>query len=398
MILGIYSFFIRIAFLLSFVLKYFLPPKTKHWIDLRNQKTEFLQTQCILFHASSGEIEYVKSLIRKFKQQFPDFSIVVSYSSPSALRLFKNIEEVVDHFVPVPWDFPRSMNIFLNQLNPQVIIFSKTDFWPHLIQQATKKDIPLFAVSMHSNPSWFQKMWYRQVLKDFQFLTAVDQITTNYLKDLFPQKKIYRLADTRFEQVFHRLSTPSLIRFAVHPRTIVFGSTWPEDEKIILKIIDQLVENGFHIIIAPHDVHHDHIESLMQKLAQHHPQKFSTLQNEPHLPFSILVVDTIGVLADLYRYSQVSFVGGSFKKKVHSVMEPLCAGNFVIVGPYFKNNPEAVQYHGQFVFTVQNEFELFDQICRLSRQNNSKLQVELQKQLGSTDELLKLLEPYIIKH
>jgi 3-deoxy-D-manno-octulosonic-acid transferase len=64
----------------------------------------------------------------------------------------------------------------------------------------------------------------------------------------------------------------------------------------------------------------------------------------PSIPYGVLLIDQVGVLADLYRLGAVAFVGGSFKDKVHSVMEPLACGCFVVTGPKINNNREALLF------------------------------------------------------
>jgi 3-deoxy-D-manno-octulosonic-acid transferase len=70
-------------------------------------------------------------------------------------------------------------------------------------------------------------------------------------------------------------------------------------------------------------------------------------------------------LQELYTWGDLAFVGGSFKDKVHSVMEPLCVGIPVVVGPHHSNNREALHFQhvilgtGFFAVTpIQNSNDL----------------------------------------
>jgi 3-deoxy-D-manno-octulosonic-acid transferase len=341
-----------IYFLLSNFIQLIAPVLPEHlvkWIKLKDQNDPILETSAfskrILFHAASGEIEYVKSIIRQLKLKSPDTLIFVSYSSPSAEKLFLNIKDSVTQFIPLPWDTPHQTKLFLNKLNPELIVFSRTDFWPEFISQAQQKNIPLIAVSVYTQFGFLQNLWLKFVLSKFKYISAVSETVSDQLRELLPTSvQIEYLSDTRFDQVLHRLSQPSRFEIQSKNKVIVFGSTWHEDEVVLMKCVPELLGLGYKIVWCPHDISKKRITDLKTQLAAFSLDLFSNQQSPYTFEKKILILDQVGYLADIYRYSQIAFVGGSFKAKVHSVMEPLCAGNSVLVGPYFKNNPEAVDF------------------------------------------------------
>lgn len=444
-----YRFF---YFILSYCVdacRVFFSTSLQNWILLRNTSTLKIQSRDakpelrLLFHASSGEIEYVKSLIREIKTQKPLTQIFVSYSSPSAEKLFSNIQPYVEAFLPLPWDRPKSIQNFLHILQPQAIIFSRTDFWPELITQASKKNIPLIGVSLsiaHDAISFWQKIWLKFVLNNFIFLTAVNEKTKFQLQQLFLNKDVYFFPDTRFDQVFYRLSQPSKIpdniiksivasqsnttatqhtaaQYATTDHTakkkIIFGSTWPEDEAVLLDCVAELLKRNFQIIWSPHDVSSDRTLALQEKLKSYRTVLFSNFSdlnilpptqsmNPAPLDFDILMLDRIGYLADMYRLTDYAFVGGSFKAKVHSVMEPLCAGNRVVLGPYYENNPEAVRYKNDpqlaCVKIVHNSFDFLKtiEIFDSSSVKKEHIIAEMQKNQGASKSICELIFKKII--
>ncbi len=346
------AFYRLTYFVLSNLLRLFsslLPVNLQKWIKLKDQNDQtteaLLPGKRILFHAASGEIEYVKSIIRELRTKDPQLNIFVSYSSPSAEKLFLNIKDSVTQFFALPWDSPLKTKLFLENVNPDLIVFSRTDFWPELIHQAHLKNIPIIAVSVYTQFGFLQNIWLKFVLSKFKYVSAVSESVTLQLNQLLPKSvQIEYLPDTRYDQVLHRLSQPSRFEIQSVQNTIVFGSTWPEDEDVLLKCVPELLSLGYKIIWCPHDVSQTRIESLHARLTAFSFDLFSQQQSPYSFEKQILILDQIGFLADIYRYSQITFVGGSFKSKVHSVMEPLCAGNSVIVGPYYKNNPEAIDF------------------------------------------------------
>ncbi|MFN3453842.1 MAG: 3-deoxy-D-manno-octulosonic acid transferase [Pseudobdellovibrio sp.] len=361
-----------------------LPQKLKQWIELRNSSFDILQqvkldfsSHRIWIHAASGEIEYAKAVIRELKNIYPNCTILVSYSSPSAPKLFKNIEHLITHFFPLSWDISICNQKLIDIIKPDILIFSRTDFWPNLVKIAYKNNIKLALISFYPSWSFVNTLWYKHILKYFSLITCVDKNSTDSLKKILSQTRVLHIPDTRFDQVLFRLSQPSLINLNTTQKRIVFGSTWPEDESILKSCVDHILEKNYSIIWAPHEVKHS--LDLITVLKTKYPNKvililgeasISALENQE---FDFLIVDKIGYLADFYRFSDLSFIGGSFVKRVHSVMEPLCALNPVIVGPYYHNNPEAVLFKEKgFVKSVTSSDEFIQCFDKLLNQTELK--------------------------
>lgn len=365
-----------------------LDSKTKAWVDLRNNQDVFktiknVEGQKIWVHASSGEIEYAKSFIREFKKAFPKTQIYVSYSSLSAPLLFKNISNDITAFFPLNWDTTKDNVKLLNFIQPSLIIFSRTDYWPNLIQQALAKNIKLATIAANPKPAFFSSMWLKFCCDKFKFISCVEENQVQYLQKILPAAKIEYIPDTRFDQVFYRLQQNTLVHLDAQKKYITLGSTWAKDDTVIKPIAKDLIVKGYSLIWAPHDI--KYAEQLFFEIKSQLPNFKIALLSDYKLnqDFDVLVVDSIGVLADFYRFSKISFVGGSFASKVHSVMEPLCAGNFVIVGPHYTNNPEATAFKNlnlvksvnnqeQFIQAVNYFEENQDQLTELKRRTQSK--------------------------
>lgn len=358
----LYNFTYNLLRLILRILSPLLGKKTKSWVALRDNQNIFnaafpQNNLRIWVHASSGEIEYAKGFIREFKKSYPQSQIFVSYSSVSAPALFKNIQDEVTAFFPLNWDTTHDNRRLLDFINPSLIIFSRTDFWPNFIHQAQLNNIKLAAIAANPSISFLNSFLLKLICRKFTFISCVEPEQVLYLQNLLPQTHIEYIPDTRFDQVFFRLSQNPTININHSKSLMTFGSTWPKDDNILIEAAPYLLQDCA-LVWAPHDV--KHAIELKKILAKHFPNKnillFAEYQPESH--FDILIVDRIGVLADFYRYSSISFVGGSFVGRVHSVMEPLCAGNFVIVGPYHHNNPEALNFKKYgFVKSVTNAQE-----------------------------------------
>ena len=330
----------------------FLPTKLKQIVnDRRPQKYPPLLSPPIWIHASSGEIEYAKSVIRGLKSQYPELPILVTYFSPSAKRLFQNFPGI-DLALPLPWDRPEDMMRFLKQYRPRVGLFARTDVWPTAATLAKSRGIPLllFAATLSHDSSHlgpFRSSLARWSLGKLDQIFCVSNEDALNFKNISPLLPVTVAGDTRFDQVLYRLQNDQTLPAQMAPKkqdfVFIAGSTWPEDEVILLKEFKTLQGMGIRLILAPHEIAPEHLKTIESQGSELGIsfQRFS--EAKEWKKDQVLLIDEIGRLAEFYRWGNIAFVGGSFKGKVHSVMEPLAAGLPVLVGPFHLNNREALQ-------------------------------------------------------
>ena len=126
---------------------------------------------------------------------------------------------------------------------------------------------------------------------------------------------------------------------------LVCGSTWPEDEVQLIPAIKSAAEEipNFMVIICPHEPLAVHIEQLKLQLQPFHICLYSDLKDGDARPVekTILIIDRIGILANLYSLADAAYVGGSFKQNVHNVLEPAAYGIPVLFGPVNHTSHEA---------------------------------------------------------
>ena len=347
-------FYRPLYFVLKIILILFkkvLNPKLQSWIQLRGQNFDIVPDSGrprFLFHASSGEIEYVKSLIRELKTLNIQVDIFVSYSSPSAFKLFENIKPFVTQFVPLPWDQPQAISKFLDQIKPHSLFFARTDLWPEFLFQLQKRRILTYVISYNPSLTFFNQLGIKYFLNATKALFCIHPQQVETLRSLLPTEvHVSAPGDTRFDQVFWRLQQDSKISTAWNFNYAVLGSTWPEDENEFLPILTEVLNSGLKIIWCPHETATTNIKRIQEIISAKNLKSicFSAAQQHPSEDFDIIIMDQIGYLADLYRNAAWAFVGGSFKEKVHSVMEPLCCAIPVITGPHIQNSPEALRYN-----------------------------------------------------
>jgi 3-deoxy-D-manno-octulosonic-acid transferase len=308
------------------------------------------QTQPVWFHCASGEFEYAKPVITELKRRDPDMKIIVTYFSPTMAQAIRRFPGV-DFASPVPWDTARALNRFLTHHKPRALLIARTDAWPNLVRETARQDIPtlLFSATLTTD-SGRMRSFGREISRAiFPLLTDVYCVSKSDQKNFESIGANAKVSgDTRYDQVQARLANPKPLRNEIFIGTksdlpiLVAGSTWPEDEEILCKVASAL-KSRLRVILVPHEPTPSHLEELESHLRRNH-LSFTRYSLAARWDEDVLIVDEVGILAELYLKGQFAFVGGSFRKTVHSVMEPLAAGCATFLGPKHLNNREAVEF------------------------------------------------------
>jgi len=298
-------------------------------------------------------------LVEAMKAQHPDIPIVVTHFSPSGYD-FAQRRPCADYHDYLPFDQPHDMERLLAAWQPRLLVFVKFDCWPNQVLAADRADVPmiLLAGSLHPGSTRlkaFAKPLYRDVFDRFAHLgvcTTEDQ--RRFVDGLGTTAEVTVTGDTRAEQVILRYEdaqggkTCEQLR-SLGGRLLILGSTWQPDENLWLPVLSQLLTEfpDLRVVMTPHEPLPGRLADLEHDLTQlkipH--QRLSTFMDGP-VPGAdhfarIILVDSIGVLAEIYRAGHLAYVGGSFTTGVHNTMEPAVARLPVMFGPKIKNAEEA---------------------------------------------------------
>ena len=151
---------------------------------------------------------------------------------------------------------------------------------------------------------------------------------------------------------------PHIDSFVSHAKVIVAGSTWEDDELLLIHYMK--VHPAIKLIIAPHEIDRQNILSLQKEF--NHAVLYSdwstheTVSGQPN----VLIIDNVGMLSKLYQYADIAYVGGGFNSSgIHNTLEAAAYGKPVIFGPVYEKFAEAVALiETGGAFSIDNALEL----------------------------------------
>lgn len=293
--------------------------------------------------ASLGEYEQGLPVLTALKNKYPTYFYLVTFFSPSGYEVRKN-HGIADMVTYLPWDTKADVNRFVAQVKPVMALLVKYEFWPNLIRALQRKDVPLFLIAglFRQNQRFFKPWGYsqRKLLREFTHLFVQNDVSLKLLQSIGIQQ-VRISGDTRYDRVgASKTPLPFMESFVGNRKCVIAGSTWPEDEAVLLEAIAQ-TPSDWCWLIAPHEMHEDKLLQLMTKLpkgsVRYSQSKTSAFTNCP-----VLVLDTVGMLNRCYAYGDIAYVGGGMGRSgLHNILEPAAEGIAVVIGKNYHKFPEA---------------------------------------------------------
>lgn len=369
-----FSFFVFIASFINHKARLFRSGRTRIFKQILEQVNP--DDQVIWFHcASLGEFEQGRPVIESIKKQQPGQKILLTFFSPSGYEVRKRYE-FADHIFYLPYDTRKNAEQFIRLVNPGMAVFVKYEFWYHYIRAISIRNIPLYLISSNFRPNQIFFKWYggffRQMLYRFTHL-FVQNDRSRELLSFLPSDRVTVSGDTRFDRVHaianQRKKLPVIETFRQNCLTLVAGSTWKEDEDILIRYINQFGE-GQKWILVPHEIHEHHITRMM-RLLDKITIRYSETGTRDCSKSDVLIIDNIGMLSSLYSYGDLAYIGGGFGKGIHNILEAATYGIPVIFGPKYKAFQEAVDLINLGgAFSVQRYEELMNTLQQLTGDRN----------------------------
>ncbi len=322
----------------------------------------------IWFHAASlGEFEQGRPIMEAIRREHPGYKILLTFFSPSGYEVRKNYDGA-DVVVYLPIDTKRNARRFLRLTNPVMAFFIKYEFWSNYLHMLKGRHVPTFSVSSIFRPNqiFFRAYGkgYGKVLDCFTHFFVQNEESRDLLKSIGIDC-VSVTGDTRFDRVLQirdaGKSLPIVENFVGgtaedRPHVFIAGSSWPPDEDIFIRYFNE--HRDWKLIIAPHVIGDDHMKQILGKL-ERKTVRYTEATTENVVGAECLIIDCFGLLSSIYRYADVTYVGGGFGVGIHNVLEAAVWRKPVIFGPNNKNFQEAqglLKAGGGFEITSYDDF------------------------------------------
>jgi len=346
--------------------------KIKLGVDGRSDTFKILEQEIsvrdevLWFHCSSlGEYEQGLPVFKVLRERYKSFKIVLTFFSPSGYEIRKNTD-VADVVVYLPLDTKHNARQFLDLIHPNLTVFVKYDIWPNYLTELKRRNLRAILISAAFRPSQsyfkFYGAIFRKALTAFEHIFVQDE-SSKFLMESIGIKDVTVSGDTRFDRVSQQLEQNNTLDFIAEFKQdkvcMVIGSSWPEDEELIIKYINESSLKDIKYIIAPHNIKTKQIEQLTHRL-QPKTVLYSEKGSQDLSKFPVFIIDTIGLLSKIYGCADLAYVGGGMGKTgLHNILEPAVFGVPIIIGKNYDIFPEVKQMIEKAgVFSIRNFKEL----------------------------------------
>jgi len=306
-------------------------------------KVPELGDKVIMYHGVSvGEVIALENLIKKTKEIFPQYKIVVTTGTKTgqeiAIKKYSNVADFITYF---PFDITYCVNSFLNKIKPTVVLIAETELWPVFSSSCKKRGIKLYCINGRMSDSTYSiykkfGFFFKYVLSKYTKILTQSEIDMNKLLSIGAPKD--------------RTSVMKNLKFDVKPsnetvdigqdgyRVIIAGSTHKGEDEIILQIFKEKRNkyDDIKLLLVPR--HTTRLPQIKELLKSMNLKSGYRSQGDSFKDYDIIILDTMGELGKMYSMCSFAFIGGSFNKTGgHNPLEATVYGKPTITGPSIHN-------------------------------------------------------------
>jgi 3-deoxy-D-manno-octulosonic-acid transferase len=307
----------------------------------------------IWIHAVSlGEVMAVTPLVIELHRRHPECRLVVSTVTETGREAVEQrLAGVADHCY-APLDFPCVVSRFIEQLQPRLYLFVETELWPNLLWHLRRRGIPTVLVNGRlSTRSFERQQWapvrsfYRTMLQTLSLcLMQSDRDVDRIIALGAEASRVRRTGNIKFDQPMPAVTrggaTRTFLGLQEREQLFVAGSTHPGEEEMLVECYRALVAQypSAVLLLAPRHIERAESVEAMIRARGMAVQRRSTIgQGAAQMPTGprVLVLDSRGELAAIYREAVVAFVGGTLVPiGGHNLLEPAQWAKPVLFGSY----------------------------------------------------------------
>ncbi len=374
------------------------------------------EPRCWIHAVSVGEASAAAPLVEAIGRRWPEISIVMTTVTPTGARIVTGRLGLLATHRYFPVDLPGPVRRALDAVRPRFFIGLETELWPNFLRALASRGIP----AMVANGRISDRSFRRYLLVRGFVARMLSQVTVFAMQSEEDARRIVALgappervvvtgnlkADLRAEPagdpVWQRLLSAE-----AGGLLWIAGSTHHGEEAAVLDAYQHL-KRGFanlRLLIAPrHPERAEEVERLARDRGLQSVRR-TALGGSPALD-TVIILDTVGELAELYGFADVVFVGGSLVPTGgHNMLEPAQRRRPVLFGPHtsnFRESAELLRSAGGAV-VVRDPAELAGEVERLLKDPELRRNMgeagfaAVSTRRGALAETLALVERYLLK-
>jgi 3-deoxy-D-manno-octulosonic-acid transferase len=343
--------------------------------------------ESIWIHAVSvGEVLTARALLPELRERYPKLRLFLSTTTMTGQQIARNNLQYVDEVFYFPFDFAFIVNRTLRLVRPRLFLMMETEIWPNLLRACARAGVKTMLVngriSSRSYPRYrLARPFFRRVLLHVdRFCMQSDESARRIIDIGADRRRVAVTGSLKFDSL-ELPGTPSgdrgrnrvlrYFRIAPDRPVIIAASTRKGEEAAVLEAFQRIratMTNALLIIAPRKPPQFDEVERLARRAGWNVARR-SELRVDAEPGHDVVILDTVGELAQLYQVATVVFVGGSLVDTGgHNILEPAIFGKPIVFGPHMQN---------------------FAEIARTFLDNGAAIQVRTGRELGPV--LLELL-------
>ncbi len=316
--------------------------------------------ESIWIHAVSvGEVLTARALLQELRERYPRLRIFLSTTTITGHQVARNNLQYVDEVFYFPFDFGFIVKRTLRLVRPRLFIMMETELWPNLLRACRAAGVRTLLVngriSARSYPRYrLARPLFKHVLAHVDRFCMQGEESARRIIDMGADPaRVTVTGSLKFDS----LEIPGAVattdrgrnrvlryfRLAPDRPVVIAASTLKGEEEPVLEAFQRVrsTRPGALLIIAPRKPERfDEVERLARRSGWHVARR-SELRVDAEPREDVVVLDTIGELAQLFQVATVVFVGGSLVDSGgHNILEPAVFGKPIIFGPYMQNFAE----------------------------------------------------------
>jgi 3-deoxy-D-manno-octulosonic-acid transferase len=342
--------------------------------------------ESIWIHAVSvGEVLTARALAADLKTRYPRLRLFLSTTTIAGQQVARRNLQHVDGVFYFPFDWAFIVRRTLALVKPRLFIMMETEIWPNLLHVCRKRGVKTVVIngriSQRSFPRYrLVRPFFRRVLADVDRFCMQSEESARRLVTLGADPaRVTVTGSLKFDSLELPAATPHgkprervlrFFRLSPSRTVVVAGSTMKTEESAFLR--------AFSGVKAK-------FPSALAVLAPRQPERFAEVEKvardagfvtmrRSELPIDaepradVVVLDTIGELAQLYQVATAVFVGGSLADHGgHNILEPAIFGKPIVFGPHMQNFKEIADAFltNDAAVQVQSDRELDEALIQL---------------------------------